>query len=135
MDALQRGDARTARVAFEKILAADLADASICLALAYACRGLQDTVGAIDAVNRALQHEPQNLRALIFKADALTQIGDARAAAAFYRAAVKLASPSDAVPTDLRDDVARARMMCDRFAGQFENFLRDRLTEIGRAHV
>ena len=54
MDALQRGDARAARAAFEFIVNADLADASICIALAYACRSLMDMDGAINAVNSAL---------------------------------------------------------------------------------
>lgn len=131
MDALMRGDARGARATFEKILAADQADASICLALAYACRSLQDMAGALDAVTKALVREPQNLRALIFKADALTQIGDVRAAAAFYRAAVALASQPEALTADLRDDVARARAMCDHYAGQFKTSLRDQLTAKG----
>ena len=42
MEALQKGNAPGARAAFEQILNAGQADASICLALAYACRVMKD---------------------------------------------------------------------------------------------
>ena len=131
MEALQRGDARAARAAFEKIVAEGQADASVCLALAYACRSQKDAVAALVAVDNALALEPRNLRALIFKADHLDERGDARAAAAFYLAAVKAAPQIEAVPLDLRDELAHAQSMCDRYAGQFDSFLQRRLTESG----
>ena len=131
MDSLLRGDARGARNAFEKILAAGQADASVCLALAFACRSLQDAKAAQDAVDKALAQEPRNLRALIFKADHLDGIGDTRAASSYYLAAVKSAPKSDELPPDLRDEVAHAQVMCDRYAVKFDTFLRDRLVERG----
>ena len=131
MEALQRGDARAARTAFERIVAEGQADASVCLALAYACRSQKDAVAALAAVDNALALEPRNLRALIFKADHLDERGDARAAAAFYLAAVKAAPQTEEVPLDLRDELAHAQSMCDRYAGQFDSFLQRRLTESG----
>ena len=131
MDALKRGDAASARSAFAQIVDAGMADASICLALAYASRSLNDRSAALEAIDRALALEPRNLRALIFKADHLDEIGDARAASAFYLAAVKNAPGGDALPLDLRNEIAHAQAMCDRYAGQFETFLRDRLVERG----
>jgi aspartyl/asparaginyl beta-hydroxylase (cupin superfamily) len=131
IEALRRGDARSARKAFEEICAAGLADASIWTALAYSCRSLADFAAAQNAVDNALAAEPQNVRALIFKADHLSNVGDERAASAFYLAAVKAAPQQGEVPADLRELLAHAQTMCDRYAGQFENLLLDRLRNSG----
>jgi aspartyl/asparaginyl beta-hydroxylase (cupin superfamily) len=126
-----RGDARAARESFERIVAAGQADASAYLGLAYACAGLKDHPAALAAVERALALEPRNLRALIVKADQLAATGDARAASSFYRAAVNSAPPANELPAALRDELRRAEAMCERYATQFEAFLRDRLVARG----
>ena len=127
VQALRRGDPRTAREAFEQIVASGRADASACIGLAYACRSLNDKAASLAAVDKALALEPRNLRALILKADHLAEAGDARSAAAFYTAATRSALPADQLPSDLRRELERAQGMCDRYAAQFEAFLDDRL--------
>src|SRR5260370_28843862 len=124
VEALRRGDARAARDSFERIVATGQADASACVGLAYACRSLKDNAASRAAVDKALALEPRNLRALILKADQLADEGDARAASAFYLEAVKAAPPADQLPPDLRNEVGRAQGMCDRYAAQFEAFLK-----------
>ena len=131
MEALQHGDARGARAAFEQIVNAGEADTSIFLALAFACRNLQDAPAALNAIDKALALEPRNLRALLFKADLLDQMGDTRAASSFYLAAINAAPQTGVLPDDLRDALAHAQAMCDRYSGQFETFLQDRLRERG----
>jgi len=131
IEALRKGDARKARESFEGIIAAGQADASAYLGLAYACAGLKDHPGARVAVDRALALEPRNLRALIMKADYLAAVGDARAASSFYRAAVDTAPPADQLPADLRDELARAQALCERYAAQFSAYLRERLVARG----
>ena len=131
VEALRRGDARAARETFERIVATGQADASACLGLAYACRSLKDNPASRAAVDKALALEPRNLRALILKADHLAEEEDARAASAFYLAAVKSAPPADQLPPELRNEVDRAHAMCDRYAAQFEDFLKDRLVRSG----
>jgi len=69
INALRNGDAITARRLFEKIIAHGAADASAFSSLAYACRRLNDATATLAAVDSALALEPQNIRALIFKAD------------------------------------------------------------------
>jgi aspartate beta-hydroxylase len=131
VEALRRGDARAARESFERIVAAGQADASAYLGLAYACAGLKDHPAALAAVERALALEPRNLGALVVKADQLAATGDARAASSFYRAAVNGAPPANELPAALRDELRRAEAMCERYAAQFETFLRDRLLARG----
>jgi tetratricopeptide (TPR) repeat protein len=129
--ALRRGDARTARESFERLIAAGPADASCYLALAYACRHLDDSAATLAAVDKALALEPRNLRALVLKADHLAESGDERGASSFYQFAVKVAPPPNEMPADLVDELSRARAMCERYSGQFEAFLRDRLARRG----
>jgi len=131
IEALRRGDARAARESFERIVAAGQADASAYLGLAYACAGLKDHPAALAAVDRALALEPRNLRALVMKADQLAATGDARAASSFYRAAVNCAPPANELPADLRSEIGRAEALCERYAAQFEAFLRERLAARG----
>ncbi|HYR00337.1 MAG TPA: aspartyl/asparaginyl beta-hydroxylase domain-containing protein [Casimicrobiaceae bacterium] len=130
-DALRRGDARTARASFERIVGAGAADAASYVGLAYACRDLNDAAGVDAALDKALELEPQNLGALMLKADHLAALGDARSAVSFYRHAIRVAPPAAEMPAALRDELARARAMCDRFAGDFEAFLMDRLERHG----
>ena len=127
VEALRRGNAGKARELFERIAATGQADVSTCLALSLACRNLKDHSAALAAVDQALTLEPRNLRALVMKADHLAGLGDARAASSFYRAAVNVAPPANQLPADLRNELGRAQAMCERYAAEFDAFLRDRL--------
>ena len=131
VEALRGGDARKARELFERIAAAGEADVSTCLALSITCRNLDDQTAALDAVDQALALEPRNLRALVMKADHLADMGDPRAASNFYLAAVNVAPPAERMPADLRDELRRAQAMCERYAADFDAFLRDRLRKHG----
>jgi aspartyl/asparaginyl beta-hydroxylase (cupin superfamily) len=131
VQALRSGDARGARDAFERIVAGGRADAQVYVGLAYACRSLNDRAACAAAIEKALTIEPQNLRALILRADLLAEEGDARAASAFYLAAVKAAPPADRLPPDLRSEVARAGTECERYAAHFESVLRNSLAAGG----
>lgn len=130
INALRGGDARRARQLFEQIVGAGVADASAFLGLAYACRRLSDEPATIAALNNVLLLEPQNLRALILKADHLSAAGDERAAVSFYLAAVRIAAAStEPLPPDLQNEIARAQAMCEQSVVASESFLRERLAE------
>jgi aspartate beta-hydroxylase len=120
-------DARSARESLERIVAAGQADASVYLRLAQACAALNDHAAALAATDRVLALEPRNLRALIMKADQLAAAGDHRAASGFYRAAVNIAPPANQMPAELRGEIGRAQAMGERYAAQFEAFLRGRV--------
>ena len=130
-EALRRGDARTAREALERIASLGQADAGIYLAIAHACRLQKDHVAAYAAVENVLALEPFNVRALIQKADHLAALGDARVASVFYQTALNAAPPLHELPPDLREDLERAKAMCNEYAAQFEAFLRRRLVAKG----
>ncbi len=130
-DALRRGDARAARASFERMVSAGVADAASYIGLAYACRNLNDAAGVDAALDKALELEPQNLGALILKGDHLAALGNARSAVSFYRHAIRVAPPAGEMPAALRDELGRARKMCERYAGDFEGFLVERLFRHG----
>lgn len=127
IEALRRGNARQARESFERIAAAGKADASICIALALACRNLEDPVAALAALDQALAMEPRNVRALVVKADHFASMGDDRAASSFYRAALEVAPPAEQWPADLRDELGHAQAMSGRYAADFDAYLRNQL--------
>jgi aspartyl/asparaginyl beta-hydroxylase (cupin superfamily) len=135
VEALRRGDAHKAREFFELIVRTGQADASSCLGLAYACNRLNDKAATMAAVDRALMLEPRNLRALILKGDLLGEQEDGRAACSFYSFAVQVAPPENELPMELRDELRRAQTLRDRYASQFESFLRDRLAEVFEPHA
>ncbi|MEO7812348.1 MAG: aspartyl/asparaginyl beta-hydroxylase domain-containing protein [Usitatibacter sp.] len=123
LEALRRGDAATARGTFEQIVAAGQADVSTHVAIAFACRDLGDATGAQASLDRALALDPRNVQALIVKGDFLAGAGDARAAASFYRAAVRAAPPLENLPKDFRAEIERAAAQVARYASQFESHL------------
>jgi aspartate beta-hydroxylase len=131
LDALRRGDALAARRQFEAIAAGGRADALVWLALSAACKTLNDKDAMIAAVDNVLALEPKNLRALIMKADHFVEAGDKPTALSFYRAAIKSASTAGQLPPELVREVRRAEETCERFAQDYENFLRERLGQSG----
>jgi aspartyl/asparaginyl beta-hydroxylase (cupin superfamily) len=119
--------AAESRQFFERLVAGGQGDASAYLGLANACASMQDHRAALAAAEHALLAQPRNLRALIVKADQLAALGDARTAASFYRAAVNAAPAPQEMPAELRDEVARASVLCARYADAFETNLRRQL--------
>jgi len=125
-EALHNGDARAAREAFERVIAAGRADAAVHAALGYACARLDDNPAALAAADNALALDPRNLRALIIKADGFAKMGDGRAAASFYRFALNIAPPPNQLPPDLRNDLVRAEeCLQDAFATDVRPAIRD----------
>ena len=128
MTALLQGDAHTAHITIEKLVATGAADAVSCIALAYVCRVLQDVPTMHAAIKRALALKPRNLRALILKVDRPHEANDSRSAAAFYITAVKSAAqlktlPADQFPNNLSQALDHAQARCNQYALNFAQFL------------
>lgn len=115
--AWQWGDAATARVLFEQVAAAGVANPALWLLLAQAriATGAEDLVDA--ALDRVLTMEPRNLGALILKGD---RAADDRAATSFYQLAVAQAQrPQSADPASaalIREAQAKLARISERFA-------------------
>ena len=119
------------RESLERLVASGRGDAPAYLAIARAYASANDHAAALAAVDRALGLEPRNLLGLIIKADELAALGDERNASSFYRAAVNLAPAAREMPAAMRDEVARAAALCERYAERFERHLRERLGGAG----
>ncbi|MFT7286557.1 MAG: aspartate beta-hydroxylase [Halieaceae bacterium] len=129
--ALQRGDAATAAAQFEALRQAG-GGADVCLALAFARVHLEDAAGALSAVDLALEQEPRNLRALLFKADHLDRMGRSRQALGFYQASLQVGvNMGTELPQDVRQGLGRAQAQSDRYAREYEQHLRKALHKAG----
>ena len=122
MDALRRGDAAAARVAFEAITAAGNAPSQAWVLLAQSCALLGDHVAADAALDAVLQMEPRNLYALLMKGDAFARAGDNRAAVSWYMKAVNAGAGRKLSP-DLVPRLAAAQAHLDRAGGSFRHHL------------
>lgn len=91
----------------------------------------QNQDSRIAEIDRALATDPRNVRALIAKADHFATAGDARAAGAFYRAALKAAPTGDRMPVDLAGELQRAQRMCEQIAASYKSYVRDKLAARG----
>ncbi|MCG2584990.1 aspartyl/asparaginyl beta-hydroxylase domain-containing protein [Massilia sp. TS11] len=128
---LSKGDAVRARQAFGAALAAGLNDdVTPHLGIAMACMHLGDQRAAMAALDQVLALEPRHLRALVFKADIFDAAGDEKAASSHYQAALMVAPPEDALATEQKNDLERARAALARYASGFSNYLRSELAKV-----
>lgn len=131
MDLLRKGDPGGARTAFERVVAAGQADASLWVALAHACRGLGEDKAEAEAFDRALALDPRDVPALIGKGDCLARAGDERAAVAFYLEAMRAAPPPEQCTPVLRGELERVRAVCAQSSGKLAQRLQARLAAEG----
>jgi len=130
IDALHRGDAPRARELLTRA-AETRADATVLLALAGACKALADESGQVAALDRLLAADPRNLMGLILRADCFANAGDLRAASSFYLTAVRSAPPPAQLSPEVARELQRAQKACQRFAEDYEKYLRQHLATRG----
>lgn len=132
--AMQRGAAREARRAFEKVAAAtDSGIAPPWLLIAQACRLERDEDGERLALDKLLAAHPRHLRGLLMRADQLGRAGDVRGAHSFYAMAVEIAERTPDLPPTLCADVARARAAIAESAGLYRSHLEEVMVAKGFA--
>jgi aspartyl/asparaginyl beta-hydroxylase (cupin superfamily) len=130
--ALRAGNVEQAETLLSSVTAAGGAAASTWLALGFARARRGAAENALAAVDEALRLEPRNLRALLFKADHLDHMGQARAAGNFYQGALRVAaSMSGDIPPDIRQALIRAQASVQRESDEYEQFLMDQLQSEG----
>lgn len=131
MAALNRGDAATARRHFEDAVATGRAPVDAWLGLALACRALGDEAAMMAALDRTLDLDQQNLRALLMKADALQARGDRRAAIRFYGLLVKLVPDPALLPPDGAREIKRAHAAHAHLSGEIFAHMQQSLAASG----
>jgi aspartyl/asparaginyl beta-hydroxylase (cupin superfamily) len=129
--ALQAGDSKKAREIFERVAAGGQADSSNWLGLAFACAQLGDNAATFDAVNKSLELDPDNIRAIIFKADHLEHQGESGQALAFYRRALKLSAKLEQLPNDVMKGLQRAQQVSSRKDEEYMSFLMEKMNAEG----
>lgn len=129
--ALNNGDAAGALAGFRAILAAGGEDASIWYGVALAATALDDLAARAEAIAKGLKLEPHNPRLLILKADDYALAGNDRAAAAHYNIVLRMIPDGAQLPPDLEKAVARARLKCSQYAGEYADKLTERLAAKG----
>jgi aspartyl/asparaginyl beta-hydroxylase (cupin superfamily) len=134
IDALRRGDAAAARVAFETITAAGNASAQPWLLLAQSCALQADHAAADVALDAVLKLEPRNLYALLMKGDVFVRAGDDRAAVSWYMMATNAAAGLT-LPADLVKRLDAAQDVLARAGGSFRGHLDAVLTSRGVSHA
>jgi aspartate beta-hydroxylase len=113
--ALRAGDAKGAREAFERIVAAGKADASIWHALAVACQRQGDVQAMLMAADKVLEVDRAHIPCLIMKGDYYAEIGDERAALSFYEVVVAFAERMANQPPEMVAAMGRASAARDRY--------------------
>ena len=131
MAALQQGQAAQAADLFTRATGLADANASVWLGLAFARARLGDDEATLVAVDKALELEPRNLRALIFKGDHHAEMQRSRKALVFYQAALKVAAGLADIPRDVQAGLQRARDRVQSFAGEYEDYLLSALKDSG----
>lgn len=129
--ALQSGNVSQARVLYEEVVQFPEAGATEWLALALACARLDDDSATLAAVDKALEMEPENLRANIFKGDHLDRTGNPRGAMQYYETALQLAVRLTDFPDDIRQGLQRAQAACQRLESEYRDFLLNELESDG----
>ena len=129
--ALQAGNGSKAKSGFEQIIALGRADTTHWLGLAYACSQLGDGTAMLTAVDKSLELDPQNLRAVILKADYLQQQNKSREALPCYKYALKLAQNVKNPPIDIQQGLERAQKHCLSQEKKYQAHLIEKLNADG----
>lgn len=131
VEALQRGDAGTARRAFGQLTASGRASPTAWLLLAQACEIQDDRASAREALGRVLAADPTNPYALVIHGELLTRDGDDRAAVSWYDRALAVTAGAQNLPPDLVQRLDRVRTARDAATARFEAQLRAGLAGAG----
>ena len=120
---LRQGNADAAKIDFINAIQAGLTHPDVYAALGNAHFALGDMNGAIDAYEQGLKLNPKHIRSLLGKGRALEQTSDTQNALNYYKIAIRLAPPPDAIPQDLRPEFNHAAEAISGQASQMESKL------------
>jgi aspartyl/asparaginyl beta-hydroxylase (cupin superfamily) len=128
--ALQAGNGKAARAAFEAIVASGRATVQIWLWLAQACDMLDDRAAVMAHVARVVELDPANPYALLMAGEVQTRSGNDRAAIAWYERALNAAQGRQ-LPPDLITRLNRAVATREAAFARFEAEMMGALGDAG----
>jgi len=131
MAALHGDDPKLARELFEQIIAAGEADATVWLVTALARKAMGDAPATHEALDQMLKIDPENLRALLMKADCLAEDGDSRSAVVFYDTVLRLAPDPDTFPPEIAREIRRAKVACEKHSTNVLAHIKAELVKAG----
>ena len=129
------GNSAKARELYQRAIAIDAKSKVLWLNLATACRSLGDTAAEGAALERALALEPRYVAALLLKAELLERLGNPKAAALTFEAALDSIAPGDSIPQHLAPALAHARDVIAANTRTLEEFLERELEPVRRLHT
>jgi len=131
---LRRDRNETARELFQRCLALAPTYIPGWINLASSLRALGRREDEMEALDRALALDPQNLLVLLQKASLLELLGQPRASAVYYQQALNRLPPGANLPTFLEPSVRRAMEVLQANSVELEAFLDSRLADIRERH-
>ena len=129
--ALQADNSKKARDVFDRIIATGQTDATTWLGMAHACSQLGDEQATLAAVDKSLEADSGNLRALLFKAEHLEQYDESRQALEYYQHALALARNAGELPEDVKHGLHQAQQACARKDQEYKSFLTEKMKTEG----
>lgn len=122
MAALKRGDGLAAQQRFSRLVEGGHATTPMRLMLARACKMSGDQLAEVEALDRVLANDSENLSALLMRGNCSARSGDARGAASFYKAALAVAQRTSA-PAELAAGLREAQRFLIAQADEFKRSL------------
>ena len=130
IDALRRGDARSARAGFEQAIIFGMSPAPL-FPLAQACRMMGDVDGERTALDKLLEADPRHAGALVLRGDLAARTKDSRGATAFYSQAMRVAASGIAIPDSIRAELPRVQAWLDSASRDYGTHLIETLRDAG----
>jgi aspartate beta-hydroxylase len=132
---MRSGDARRAREIYERAISLDGGSKVLWLNLATACRGLGDHEAEGAALERALSVDPRYVPALLQKGALMERLGNRKAAATVYQAALDSVAPGTPVAPPMAAALTHAQELVSANARELEAFLEQQTASLRQQHA
>jgi aspartate beta-hydroxylase len=129
------GNAARAREIYDRAVTAGANSKVVWLNLAAACCALGDTAAEGAAIEHALAIDPRYLLALLQKGDLMERLGQPKAAALVYAAALATVAPGTQLPSPIVTKLEHAQKVVQANNGELEAFLEQEVAAVRRQHA
>lgn len=130
----RKGDYQVARTWLQRVVDMDGSDCQQWVNLALACQMLKDETAEEAAIRGALRTDPNDLLALILRANLLERQGRMHQAARVYGSVTASSPTLDRLNPNLRPAVAHAMQFREKYERDFGNFIDEFLSPVYAEH-